>query len=251
MSRTCLCFSRTCLGCGASCLELSILTLRDGRSFRVRSDSEDAKEVVVVSLTHEYPDNVIANLSANDVVVDAGAHVGSFAIHAKLLNPKVRLFAIEPSSESYGLLRENIARNNLTSEIIAEQCALSNHNGQAMLSTVGPPDSWTISATCGRASSTAEAVSCVSLDAFMTHHSLTRIALLKLDTEGSEHLILDESFEKVAVRVDRVVVEYHTRGPVESKACARHQIIAALAGHGYSVCDHNDHSLFATRTEAG
>jgi hypothetical protein len=84
----------------------------------------------------------------------------------------------------------------------------------------------------------------------MEKHSISRIAFLKLDTEGSEHSTLDDSFTTVAARVERIAVEYHPQGRCDSKNRARQRIYDRLTMHGYAVRDHNDHVLFAARTDS-
>lgn len=101
-----------------------VMALRDGSSFRVRTASEDAKEVIVVSMTHEYPVDILAALPATAVIVDAGAHIGAFAVRARQLNPQARLFAIEPASANFELLQGNLMRNNPGIGTVVERCAL-------------------------------------------------------------------------------------------------------------------------------
>jgi tRNA G46 methylase TrmB len=145
------------LGLGRMLPNTYVMALRDGSSFTVRTASEDAKELIVVSLTQEYPDDILATLQSTEVIVDVGAHVGAFAIHAKQLNPKVRLFSLELASANFDLLQENIVRNNLTSGVVSERIALSNFDGEAVLSVVDPPGSWAI-VRQGRDSATTETV---------------------------------------------------------------------------------------------
>ena len=53
-----------------------------------------------------------AEVSASDVVVDIGAHIGTFTVGAAKRAMNGRVFAIEPVPENFDLLQENVRVNN-------------------------------------------------------------------------------------------------------------------------------------------
>jgi len=46
-------------------------------------------------------------IKPGDIIIDIGANFGIFSIKANKYNPK-KIYAIEPSSDNYEILRENL-----------------------------------------------------------------------------------------------------------------------------------------------
>jgi FkbM family methyltransferase len=219
------------------------LRMRAGALFNVRSGSQDAKQAFMVCCANEYPDSVISGLPPNAIVIDVGAHIGSFAVHAKRMRPDISLYALEPAVENFDMLKQNILINNISNPFEAAQLAMTNCEGHADLSRSGAPDSWRI--VKGTGSPNTQTICCTTLASFMRHHRLTSVNLLKLDAEGSEHEILDSSFAPLAPAVENIFVECHSRHAEDSTESAQKAITAQLNSLGYSVRMHNDHVLHA------
>ena len=138
--------------------------------------------------------------------VDAGAHVGHWAIRASRLYTKV--IAFEPEPEANLVLRRNISRNRLNN-ISVFQLALSDHSGQGLLYDYGvsamhtirpfyPPDM--------RVTGT-RTVPVRKLDDFISR--FIRPMVLKIDVEGSELDVLKGSSLTLSRFRPGVVVEVH------------------------------------------
>jgi FkbM family methyltransferase len=67
-------------------------------------------------------------LKPNQCIIDVGAHIGWYALHAAVSFPTSRILAIEPIPTSATLLRKNIQLNQATN-IAIEECALSDRAG--------------------------------------------------------------------------------------------------------------------------
>ena len=53
-------------------------------------------------------------LSRGDIVIDVGAHVGAVSIFLGKRFPDVRILAYEPCRDTFGVLQDNVRRNNVT-----------------------------------------------------------------------------------------------------------------------------------------
>jgi FkbM family methyltransferase len=135
-----------------------------------------------------------------DLVVDGGAHVGTFTAMAALHAAKV--VAVEPTPTTAALLRDNMARNGLDHVQVVEG---------ALWPTAGTVDlhdntlSSASSVIGGEA--TGVSVPTVTLGQLVEDHGT--IDLLKLDIEGAEFPLLRETPDEVLARVDTIVGEMH------------------------------------------
>jgi FkbM family methyltransferase len=148
------------------------------------------------------PDTVAvlrAMLAPGMVVVDAGAHVGQYAIIASpLVGPGGSVHAFEPDPETYQQLAANV-RLNGCDNVTCTQAALSREAGTAPLyladvSNIGGSSLRPTVCYRGRQ----RAVRVDTLDAYAAAHALSRIDVLKADVEGAELCVLEGGAALVA-----------------------------------------------------
>lgn len=128
-------------------------------------------------------------------VIDVGANVGLYSILAdKLVAPNGKVWAFEPSSETYQRLLRNLELNRC-STVIPFQVALSNTDGKSFVlrSDKGFGDAYRYLAGAASAdhgdSNTAksELVPVCSLDQFCRNQDIKTADLIKIDIEGGEY----------------------------------------------------------------
>ncbi len=133
---------------------------------------------------------------------DVGANLGYYSLLAKMVNPEIRVVCFEPASGPLFYLRENIRLNNFTN-MSAEPVALSHLNGEIEFHEVRNKkytylehnlagESNAGSKTTGL-NFVVTKVPAQTLDDYVKSHQVSRIDLMKLDTEGTEHLILQHA----------------------------------------------------------
>ena len=128
-------------------------------------------------------------LRPGDTFIDVGADFGWYTvIGAKAVGPTGRVIAFEPVPQNLEFLRRNVAANGCANARI-EPLALSNKSGKltfhlsrenlgdhSMFSIADRPDAIEVQAT--------------TLDEYLRNDS-GKIALIKIDTQGAEGLILE------------------------------------------------------------
>jgi len=167
------------------CRESSEL-LRPELHFACRPDTWDAEIVRSVWLRNEY--RLPRRFAADDVIVDVGSHVGGFAL-ACLARGVGRVICVEPHPASAELLRRNLARygNRVT---IIEAAAWTEHTTlQLTPATDDPRNTGGESVFRGGEGIAVRGVPLGKILATAGDH----VRLLKLDCEGAEHVILNES----------------------------------------------------------
>jgi FkbM family methyltransferase len=141
----------------------------------------------------------------DDLIIDVGAHIGTFSLLASSRVPHGRVFAIEASLDTYTLLRINIALNR-RDNIRACHLALMDHNGTAKLSH--DRGNWGHS-TVAILSTSSEDVRAESLSAFLDRNEIDRCDFMKMNCEGSEFPILLGATHATLSRFQRILVLYH------------------------------------------
>jgi hypothetical protein len=80
-----------------------------------------------------------------------------------------------------------------------------------------------------------------TLDEFIAHHSISNTALIKMDTEGTENLILNGASKTLNTHKPIIICEtlFHT---IED------ELEKVMLQHGYNFYNHKNGKLFKTET---
>lgn len=101
---------------------------------------------------HEYPDMpFLAHLlRAGDLFLDIGANIGSYTVLAGTRGADV--LAVEPVPKTHGMLRRNVAANELSGRVVLHQVALGSEPGTVTMTTdAGPANHVELNAINGAA----------------------------------------------------------------------------------------------------
>jgi FkbM family methyltransferase len=163
-------------------------------------------------------------------VIDIGAGIADSAIHFASLGATV--FAFEPHEESFSLARKNVELNKLQSRVFLFHKAVSANEGvERLMIPQGEPHK-SVLMKDGDALvekglfDQSQNVETATLDKIIQQNGLNKIDILKLDCEGAEFDILNESSSEALSKVRKIVLEYH-RNPV--------QLIRFLSSLGFKV----------------
>jgi len=143
-------------------------------------------------------------------IVDIGAAFGEFSVHAAAFSVKNQVYAFEPNPESFRLLEENLALNQLKN-LQTFQVAVWSEDGRVAIDMgSGEALKFTTAETSqGEISPDQLPVEAWSLATLFKNLGLEQVDLLKLDCEGAEYEILMKARPEVLKRVKRIVMEYH------------------------------------------
>jgi FkbM family methyltransferase len=135
-------------------------------------------------------------------VVDVGANVGVFSLHAAHLGATV--YAFEPNPACFARLQANIEMNGTTESVTPLNAAVSDAPGRGAMQV---ERGGTTGGTVARGGD--EAIQITTLDAALADASVDRIDLLKVDIEGAEVRAFRGGAETLK-RTDRIIAEYHS-----------------------------------------
>ncbi len=145
-------------------------------------------------------------------IIDAGAHIGLSTLYFKSLYPHAHIIAIEPHPTLFQLLKKNIFENQIQN-VHLHNIALDKQEADRQFFIDTSHHEWWSTAGFYQGGWTTDQVtepirvSTQTLSSFLTEH----VDLLKLDIEGAEMPVLQESYTKLHL-VDHIFVEFH---PVE------------------------------------
>lgn len=202
------------------------LRLRSGEKLQIRADEFAVFVEVFVARHYSHPH---VDLRSCTSIVDVGANVGMASIWFARECPNARVFAVEPAPLPLERLRRNITANRLEERVIVIPAAIAVQSGTGFVESIGSSVNGRFTSTVGAASARVEVteVQAVTL-ADVLEPAGGRADLMKLDCEGGEYAVLDESNHLVLQQVRSVVGEYHLFG-----GHSRDEFIRLLADRGY------------------
>lgn len=132
-----------------------------------------------------------ALLSAGDVVVDAGAHIGQYSLlAARRVGSTGRVLAFEPNPPMRARLERNVALNHL-SNVGSFGIALADKPGVGTLHlSADPSNAGMASLLADSGGSAGIQVECRTLDEVMEELAIPRLDVIKVDVEGAEAAVI-------------------------------------------------------------
>ena len=143
-------------------------------------------------------------------VVDIGAHVGYMTmLAAARVGSEGTVLAIEAHSGNFALLRENVARNGL-SQVRAVHAAAWRSSGELRTLTVSPDNSGDHRVFLRSGATDVSQVQTVAIDELIAADR--RIDVVKIDTQGTDHIAIEGMRNTIARCHPVVVVEFWPPG---------------------------------------
>ncbi len=172
-----------------------------------------------------------ARLEPDWTVVDVGAGMGDFTVHAARLCPRGRVYAFEPLPESFARLEEHL-RINAVANVRAFPEAVAGAVGTLALYTVtGLSGQHRTAGDGSDRSGAATVVQATTLPAAFERLGITRCDFLKIDCEGAEFEILLGLPDATLARIARVALEYHDHVTPHT----HEELARFLEGRGFRV----------------
>lgn len=142
-------------------------------------------------------------------VVDAGGYIGTAAIAFAGMFPQATVVTLEPSKENFDVLVKNVSQ---FKNIVPLRAALVGIDRDVTLYNRGTGD-WgftLLSNQAGRDLTPLGTVPGISISSLMQLHGKDRVDVLKLDIEGGEKEVLEQSSEWMP-KLGAIFVELHDR----------------------------------------
>lgn len=181
---------------------------------------------------------------------DIGAHAGYYSMIAAKVNPQIHVVSFEPASGPYQYLEWNISLNNFEKRIHSYQMAIGDSNGTAAFLEATHHKYRYLKHNLLAISNLNERkegrtmkkidVPISTLDNFIHAHHEPIPDIIKMDTEGTENLILSNSEEILKSRP--VIICETLFNKIES------ELEEIMARHGYNFYNHVNGKLYPVRS---
>ena len=183
---------------------------------------------------------ILNNLKPSSILFDIGANVGLFSIVAGLKEKTCKIYAFEPSSQNFEILKENTKLNNLKN-VFPDRVAIANFVGETMLklnssfkdvlNTIGQPR-YPDCKIVGK-----EKVPVTTLDEFIKRNNIPKVNIMKVDVEGAEFLVF-QGAKTLLKRKDAPLIIYES-SLWTTKGFGYHpvEIMWSLRDLGYKLFD--------------
>ncbi len=130
-------------------------------------------------------------LRPDDVAFDVGANLGCYTVLMAGIVKGGACHAFEPSRALFDRLRLNCQANDLGPNLVLNQLAVGERDGEAWLHTFsGLGHGHSSLSALGRSDFTRTAIRVVSLDSYVREHAVDRVDFIKVDVEGAERSVL-------------------------------------------------------------
>jgi len=140
------------------------------------------------------------------VVIDIGANIGTFSMFIYDFADKI--YAIEPAPDNYDLLSKNVKENNLTKiKTFKEAIACNTGTREMRMSGSAGGGGWNIVDYTGPKDEY-QPTRAITLEGFMEREKIDYIDLVKIDTEGAEKEMFEDTtfpFDKIGT----IICEFH------------------------------------------
>jgi len=140
-----------------------------------------------------------------DVIIDAGANIGLFAIYVARRNSRCRVIALEPCAENFQYLQTNVAQA-CPKNVTCYEVALGAGFGQGQMQAVGARS---LDHVLHCDANVTGGVPVIPLSGLFDLARAEEIDFLKVDIEGSEHGVFAAASPELLSRFKRIAMEYH------------------------------------------
>jgi FkbM family methyltransferase len=148
-------------------------------------------------------------LNDDDVIVDIGANVGMVSIYLAKKFPKAKIFAYEAHPHTYDNLLRNINLNGVTN-INPFNLAVYSMDDEILDISLDVVNTGSSSCYKSISNSKIEKIRTISLDTIIKKNNISRIKYFKIDCEGAEFDILENSKLIHQIEIEDIGIEIHS-----------------------------------------
>lgn len=181
------------------------LRLKNGGKLAL-NDWQDLTTAWVVFYGNEY-----ALKPEDRVVLDCGANIGAFSLHCAAYLPELQVVAVEPFPSTFKRLEETIRTNQFEGRIKAINAAVVGQSGPVYMDDAEEIASHSRKVGGDRGIE----VEGLSLRDILEAQGIDEADLLKVDIEGAEYALIEQTPPKILRRFKRIGMEYHGNGDTD------------------------------------
>lgn len=209
----------------------------NGFKIYVRTNSPDVK-VAISSLYFKEYDSI--RCFNPKIIIDAGANIGTSSIFFAEKYPNALIIAIEPEEMNYKLLVKNTSSYK---NIITINSALwGTIEKRTLQNRFTGHWGYTIANTTNSIETTNQEIKCITMESIIKTYTIDSIDILKMDIEGSEKNVLENSKKWIDL-VKVLSVELHDR------ICIGCDRAFYLATKDFEVFEKNKEKVTAYKTK--
>lgn len=184
-----------------------MLIERDGIKFSLRED-----EAQVVFEAFEEDPYKVKSIERGGVVIDLGAHIGTFALRCAV-ERGCKVFAYEPNPSTFDLLVENVRLNGLEDQVVPIRAAIGESVGtRKFYSRPNHPVSSSLYLhhySRDVPGYLTQEVLCTTLEKIFRDYNIQECVALKIDCEEAEKEIFTEESKTYFGKTKYVALEWH------------------------------------------
>jgi len=185
-------------------------------------------------------------LTAESVVIDAGANIGAFSVFAGALTPHGSVYAFEPGPRAFQLLKQNIASYpnircyNVGLGDMSKRRKLYSHSQDTFSTTY--EDSGRVEIVRSKGAVIEVDSPIMTIDEFVAQQNIDRVDFIKIDTEGYEAKVIQGARDTIKKQRPIIVMAgYHH----SHDATALPSLVDAIVeNYRCSIEDRGDLTLF-------
>lgn len=200
-------------------------------NYRNESDLSVIEEIFIDRM-YRSTESLIFSLQSS-TILDIGAHIGLFSIYAAILNPQIKIIALEPEPDNFNLMKENLKLNHIKNIVVKNMALVNNDQKDIILQLSKNTHNHIVPlSNCHIVDSANKEISvpAVNLEKIIIKNKLDKIGLLKMDIEGGEFDIFQNLNQNTWSKIQNIAMEYHELG--NNKRADLENIIRS---HGFSV----------------
>ena len=189
----------------------TLYKLRDGTKLRLHANSTGLNFVFYeVFLKRVYDKLPEFSIKSDDIVIDIGAHLGFFTIMASKIASQGTVYAFEPFSKHYNLLKDNIEQNGIKNVKYYNEAVYDKKGELNFYYTLdGDPTNTSIYNIDKKNNVYSEKINSTSLSEFFLREKITKCNFMKIDCEGAEYSILMQSDDTTLNKIQKIAMEWH------------------------------------------
>lgn len=143
-------------------------------------------------------------IETSDIVIDIGAHIGSFSLLASEYVKKGKVYAYEPFGITYNYLKRNVELNNKENILIfSKAVGKKTKDSELYVNNLNLAET-----SLYKKTDTKQPIKVITLSKVFKDNKLTHCDVLKLDCEGAEYDILFSS-KSLLPKIKRIILEAH------------------------------------------